>query len=134
MMAAELWQNALLSNPYRSGKQQIDIGGQRVCGRYFCKMCIKGESSAKCRFCQCVCSCSRCIRSNTIAKFKTMVALLGGDVASLEQHSFLAKICGRKEQENRVEAAREAGEDMTMTSFKMQLEELRLLAHMTMRR
>lgn len=113
-LAAQMWKDSILTNHYRTG-----IRSRHVCGRYYCKMCIKGDSNLKCRFCQGSCTCSRCIRSNTIAKLKTIYALLGGNIDSLQKNSYFGQICTRSipKQDPFVKKDRPS----TWISYKMQL-------------
>jgi hypothetical protein len=88
-------------------------------------MCIKGESNAKCRFCQGICICSRCIRSITISKLKTIFSLLGGDILELQRQSYFSKMCSRACQELKDSIKSDSGKkevkEVTLASYKMQL-------------
>ena len=52
-----------------------------------------------CPFCQGVCSCTRCLRNEKIAKFKAMYSMLGGELGTLQSKSILENIQGKSEEQ-----------------------------------
>lgn len=79
------------------------------------------------------------MRNITIIKFKTIYAMLGGKIALLEKESYLAKVFSKdakkkKEAREKNDDSKKETKPITLMSYKMQLEEMKLMAHMVMRR
>ena len=72
-----------------------NIDNTYSCHRYFCRFCSKNYSLSYphlCPFCQGVCQCSRCLRSDTIFKMKSMYLQLGGDLKKLVHDRFYQEL------------------------------------------
>lgn len=86
-------------------KFRLMIDDEYVCGRKYCYSCLKDSYSHEnikenglCPFCLGVCMCTRCLRNEKIAKFKSMYTMLGGDLMKLNQHSILEQLQGRNDE------------------------------------
>jgi hypothetical protein len=85
----------LCQDPYVS----YNIDDEYVCGRKYCFSCIKDnyaqdniKDNGLCPFCLGICSCTRCLRNEKIAKFKAMYSILGGDLVQLQETSMIEKL------------------------------------------
>lgn len=74
----------------------VTLDDEYVCGRKYCFSCLKdayGQENIRenglCPFCLGVCVCTRCLRNEKIAKFKTMYSMLGGDLGGVQARSVL---------------------------------------------
>ena len=57
------------------------------------------KENGLCPFCLGVCMCTRCLRNEKIAKFKTMYSMLGGDLTTLQTKSMLEHIQTKSDEQ-----------------------------------
>lgn len=75
-------------------KIEINLDDEYVCGRKYCFNCLKDsyahehiKEQGSCPFCLGICTCTRCLRNQKIAKFKNMYSVLGGNLEALAESS-----------------------------------------------
>jgi hypothetical protein len=76
------------------------INEEYVCGRKFCRACLKDNYGADwmrrnngmCPFCEGVCSCTRCTRNEKMSKLKAFFISLGGNIAQLQSEGLIERL------------------------------------------
>lgn len=83
---------------------KISIDDEYVCGRKYCRYCLKNyddgkeKSNGLCPYCRGICYCTRCSRNDMMVRLKSMYILMGGDINRLQRGSLFEKYYGGGEE------------------------------------